>query len=95
MKTFEGYRRANGTIGVRNHVIVINTVSELVGLTKKIAELVPGVLSVVHQGGLSQYPEDMRQTIRTLIGVAGHPNVSGVLLVGMGVDKVADELMMH
>jgi len=93
MKTFQGYRRANGSIGVRNHVIVINTIGELAGFTKKLAQLVPGVVPVVQQGGRAQYPEDLTQTVRTLKGTAGHPNVSAALLIGMGQDDPADEIV--
>ncbi|WP_028392483.1 UxaA family hydrolase [Bacillus cihuensis] len=92
MQTFEGYRRPNGSIGVRNHVIVMNTVGELASFTKKIAQLVPGVIPVVHQGGQAQFPEDYKQTIRTLKGTAGHPNVSSALFLGMGDDPLAKEL---
>ncbi|MFS0824636.1 UxaA family hydrolase [Bacillus sp. 1P02SD] len=93
MKTFEGYRRPNGKIGVRNHVIIMNTVGELASLTKKIAQLVPGVIPVAHQGGKAQYPEDLAQTIRTLKGTAGHPNVSAALFLGMGEDDHADQIV--
>ena len=93
MKTFEGYRRPNGSIGVRNHVIVINTVGELASLTKKIAQLVPGVIPVAHQVGKAQYPEDLEQTIRTLKGTAGHPNVSAALFLGMGDEDPAEEIV--
>ncbi|MFD2922235.1 UxaA family hydrolase [Halobacillus naozhouensis] len=92
MRTFEGYRRPNGSIGVRNHVIVMNTAGELSSLTKKIAQLVPGVIPVVQQGGRAQYKEDLNQTIRTLTGTVGHPNVSGALLLGMGEDDIAEEV---
>lgn len=93
MKTFEGYRRANGSIGVRNHTIVINTVGELAGLTKKLANLVPGVIPVVHQAGQSQYSEDSDQTIKTLTGTAGHPNVSAALFLGMGTEDPAEGIV--
>lgn len=93
MKTFEGYRRPNGSIGVRNHVIVINTVGELASLTKKLSQLVPGVIPVAHQAGKAQYPEDLEQTIRTLKGTAGHPNVSAALFLGMGDDDPAEEIV--
>lgn len=92
MKSFKGYRRSDGSIGVRNHVIVMNTVGELSGFTKKIASLVPGVIPVVHQGGQAQFPEDYEQTLRTLKGTAGHPNVSASLLIGMGDDEIAIEI---
>lgn len=93
MKTFKGYRRKNGSIGVRNHVIVINTIGELASLTKKIAQLVPGVIPVVHQAGQSQYPEDVKQTIKTLTGTAGHANVSAALFLGMGLNDPAEGIV--
>ncbi|AOH56445.1 hydrolase [Peribacillus muralis] len=92
MKTFRGYRRPNGSIGIRNHVIVINIISELSSLTKKLAQLVPGVIPVVQQGGQAQFPEDLEQTIRTLKGTAGHPNVSATLFLGMEKDELAEEI---
>lgn len=93
MKFFNGYRRADGTIGVRNHVIVINTVGEVASLTKKIAQMVPGVIPIVHQAGQSQSQEDVEQTVKTLIGTAGHANVSGALLLGMGKQDPAEEIV--
>ena len=92
MKTFKGYRRANGSIGVRNHVVVINTAGEVAGLTKKLAGQVPGVIPIVHQAGQFQYAEDKKQTIQTLAGTAGHPNVSAALFLGMGSEDISEEI---
>ncbi|WP_260287142.1 UxaA family hydrolase [Peribacillus aracenensis] len=93
MKKFYGYRRADGSIGVRNHVIVINTVGELSGLTRKIAKMVPEVTPVIHHSGAFQFPEDYEQTIRTLIGTAGHPNISATLVLGMEEDRIAQDIL--
>lgn len=92
MKTFKGYKRLNGTFGVRNHVIVINTVGELAGVANKLADLVPGVVPVIQQGGTSQFPEDSMQTIRTIKGTVGHPNVNAALILGMGEDDFAEQI---
>lgn len=89
MNKFLGYRRSDGTIGVRNHVIVINTHGELAGISKKIASLVPHVIPVTHQTGHAQYPEDIEQSVRTLKGTAANPNVSAALIIGMGIDDPA------
>lgn len=93
MKTFNGYRRSNGSIGVRNHVIVLNIAGELSSLTKKIAGLVPGAIPIVHQAGQSQSAEDREQTKKTLVGTAGHPNVSAALLLGMDSDLAAEDMV--
>ncbi|WP_203333666.1 UxaA family hydrolase [Planococcus beigongshangi] len=93
MKFFKGYRRSDGSIGVRNHVIVINTVGEVASLTKKVAQMVPGVIPIVHQAGQSQSLEDIEQTMNALLGTAGHANVSGALILGMGQDDTAEEIV--
>ena len=93
MKFFKGYRRADGSIGVRNHVIIVNTVGEVASLTKKIAQMVPGVIPIVHQAGQSQSLEDVEQTMKTLTGTAGHANVSAALLLGMGLNDPAEEIV--
>ncbi|MBY0223181.1 UxaA family hydrolase [Sporosarcina aquimarina] len=92
MTKFYGYRRPDGSIGIRNHVIVINTVGNLSALTRKVAGLVPGVIPVIHHGGESQFPEDYVQTLRTLVGTAGHSNVSAALVIGMEDDRIAQEI---
>lgn len=93
MKKFNGYRRSDGSIGVRNDVVVINTVSELSGLTRKLGKIVPEVTPITHNGATAQFTEDYKQTIKTLIGTAGHPNVSAALVVGMGNDLIAHEIV--
>lgn len=94
MKKFYGFRRPDGRIGVRNHTIVINTLSELGDITRKIAKLVPSVIPVIHNGTATQFPEDYEQTLRTLIGTAGHPNVNATLIVAMHKDDVYVEEML-
>lgn len=68
MKKFYGYRRSDGSIGVRNHVIVLNTVGELSGLTRKIAKLVSGVTPVIHYSGATNFPEDQLTNITHISG---------------------------
>jgi len=93
LRDFNGYRREDGSIGVRNHVIIMNTSGELSSLTKKIASMVPGVIPVVHQGGNAQFTEDFNQTLQTLKGTAMHPNVSATLLLDMGNEEVSREII--
>lgn len=88
-----GYRRPDGTVGVRNHVIVINSVAEVAGIVRRIAGAVPGVVPVTHQHGYAQFPEDREQTVRTLVGNAANPNVAAALFIGLGgEEEMAHEL---
>ena len=82
-----GYRRSDGSVGVRNHVIVINSVAEVASVVRRIADAVPGVVPVVHQHGYAQFPEDREQTARTLVGNAANPNVAAALFIGLGREE--------
>lgn len=84
---FMGYRRADGTVGVRNHVVVMNSVAEAATIVQRIADAAPGVVPVVHHHGYAQFPEDREQTLRTLAGNAANPNVAAALFVGLGGEQ--------
>lgn len=94
-KTFDGYRRANGSIGVRNEIWIIPTVScvnhtanELAELaTRQHPELEDGVLALPHNSGCSQLGDDERTTQEILASLVHHPNAGGVLLIGLGCEN--------
>lgn len=83
-RTFNGYRRADGRIGVRNHVIVMNSVSEAAPLVRRLGAMVPEAVAVAHTHGDPVPDSDRQQTFRTLLGNATNPNVFAVLFVGVG-----------
>ena len=83
---FYGYRRPDGKVGVRNHVIVLPSVACSVEVANAIARGVKGVISVPHQHGCAQLPFDAEQTEKTLVGVGKNPNVAAVLVVGLGCE---------
>jgi len=81
--TFQGYRRDNGRVGVRNHVIVLpvddlsNTAAEAV------ANNVKGTLAIPHPYGRLQFGADLDLHFRTLIGAGSNPNVAAVVVIGI------------
>ncbi len=83
MTALQGYRRASGGVGVRNHVVVLpvddlsNTVCE------NVARTVPGTLALPHHYGRLQYGDDLELTFRTLIGNGSNPNVAAAVVVGI------------
>ncbi|NNF99967.1 MAG: UxaA family hydrolase [Desulfobacteraceae bacterium] len=90
---FMGYRRNDGRVGVRNYVLVVSTVFCGSSVAQKIAALTDTAL-VTHQGGCGQLGPDKEHTLEILTGVVTHPNVGGVLVVGLGCEQVdAKELM--
>lgn len=96
-KTFAGYRRADGRVGVRNEVWIIPTVScvnraaQLIAKSaqKKAAALanVDGVFEYTHPYGCSQLGDDHRITRQVLIDLVNHPNAGAVLVLGLGCEN--------
>ncbi len=84
--TFMGYRRPDGSVGIRNDIWIINTV----GCVNKTAERIAsrcGCLSLPHPFGCSQLGGDQAVTQQTLRGLVRHPNAGGVLVLGLGCEN--------
>ena len=80
---FMGYRRLDGKVGVRNHVVVVSTVFCSSTVAAKIASATDTV-AITHEHGCLELGPDMEHTERVLHGVVRHPNVGAVLVVGLG-----------
>ena len=88
-----GYRRADGRVGIRNHVIILAVDDLSNAAVEGIARLVPAALAIPHSYGRLQFGEDLELTFRTLIGTGANPNVAAVVVVGIEpswTDRVAD-----
>ena len=83
---FLGYRRHDGRVGVRNHVLILPTITCATKAAKQITELVHGTVSFVHQHGCAQVGVDYEQTFRTYVGLGLNPNVYGVVVLGLGCE---------
>jgi altronate dehydratase large subunit len=82
--SFLGYLRPDGSVGIRNHVAVIASVSYASGVASAIANAVEGTKAVVHSEGAGRSAEDLLVTARTLVGLGSNPNVAGALVIGFG-----------
>jgi len=85
---FQGYRRANGEAGVRNHVLVIPSVVCSQGAAEAITRNIKGAVYLANVFGCAQVGEDREQTKRTLVGFGLNPNVFSVLVVGNGCENL-------
>jgi altronate dehydratase large subunit len=83
---FLGYRRPDGKVGVRNHVLILPTITCATQAAKQITELVHGTVSFIHQHGCAQVGVDYEQTFRTYVGMGANPNVYGVVVLGLGCE---------
>ena len=84
---FMGYRRQDGQVGVRNHIAVVPTVFCSSTVARMIANAT-GAMEFTHDGGCGQLGPDKEHTERILHGIVTHPNVGGVLVVGLGCEQV-------
>lgn len=94
----QGYRRSNGQLGIRNHILILPTSVCATTVAFNIAAQVPGAIALPNQHGCCQIGADYEQTLRTLIGLGKNPNVAAVLVVGLGCEGIpiqgtADEIL--
>jgi altronate hydrolase len=99
-RTFQGYRRANGKVGVRNYVGVLTSVNCSATVARHIAEAaarngllddypdIDGIVPITHASGcgMAGSGEGFEVLRRTLWGTAANPNFGGMLLVGLGCE---------
>ncbi len=92
---FEGFRRTDGKVGVRNEIWIIPTVgcvnSIAKALEKKAQSLIGGsledVIAFSHPYGCSQMGDDQEHTRTVLADMIHHPNAAGVLVLGLGCEN--------
>lgn len=82
-KTFFGYRRENGRVGIRNHVIILPLDDLSNAACEAVANNVKGTLAIPHAYGRLQFGEDLDLHFRTLIGTGCNPNVAAVVVIGI------------
>ena len=83
---FWGYRRPDGRVGTMNHVLILATVGCAAETARLAAEGLYGAVSFVNQNGCGESSKNLRRTRDVLIGLAAHPNVYGVVAIGLGCE---------
>jgi len=77
--TFWGYRRDNGRVGVRNHVIILPLDDLSNAASEAVAQAIKGTLAIPHPYGRLQFGPDLDLHFQTLIGTGANPNVAAVV----------------
>jgi (2R)-sulfolactate sulfo-lyase subunit beta len=91
--TFQGYKRENGRVGVRNHVVVLPVDDLSNASCEAVANNIKGALAIPHPYGRLQFGADLELHFRTLIGTGANPNVAAVVVICIEdswAKKVAD-----
>ena len=85
-RTFMGYLRENGDVGIRNEIWIINTVGCVNKIAKRLSDLTDAK-HFEHPYGCSQLSGDHKITQLILKGLVNHPNAAGVLVLGLGCEN--------
>ena len=81
--TFMGWRRKNGRVGVRNHVVILPLDDLSNSACEAVANNIKGTMALPHAYGRLQFGEDLDLHFRTLIGTGSNPNVAAVVVIGI------------
>ena len=96
---FDGFRRKDGKVGIRNEIWILPTVGCVNDVAKALVQenqdlvsgAVEGLYAYTHPFGCSQTGEDHAQTRKLLAALARHPNAAGVLILGLGCENLTQE----
>ena len=91
---FMGWKRPDGRVGVRNHVLILPTSVCASDVTDQISHRVAGTVSFHNQNGCSQVPSDQQLTMDIMAGYAANPNVWGTLVVSLGCENCQMDLVV-
>lgn len=80
---FLGYRRENGRVGIRNHVVILPLDDLSNAAAEAVANNIKGTLALPHAYGRLQFGEDLELFFRTLIGTGCNPNVAACVVIGI------------
>ena len=95
-RTFNGYKRANGEVGIRNEIWIVPTVGCVNGIAERLASLleaetkcknIDAIHAWHHNYGCSQLSGDHENTRKVLRDIVLHPNAGGVLVLGLGCEN--------
>jgi (2R)-sulfolactate sulfo-lyase subunit beta len=81
--SFRGWRRENGRVGVRNHVVILPLDDLSNSACEAVANNIKGTLAIPHAYGRLQFGADLDLHFRTLIGTGSNPNVAAVVVIGI------------
>jgi len=92
---FEGYLRTDGSVGIRNLIGVISTVVCANEVARRSAQGIEGVRTFYHSQGCCLTRPDMETVQTTLSSLGRHPNLAGVVIIGLGCESVDPEALAN
>ena len=93
--TFPGYRRPDGRVGIRNHVLILPASVCASDLANKVSARIPGTVSFHNQNGCGQTAPDQKKTINVMAGFAANPNIYGTVVISLGCENCQMDLVVE
>ena len=93
---FLGYKRPDGRVGIRNHVLILSTVGCAAEVARQVAEGLNGAVSFINQNGCGETEKNLKRTRDVLVGMIANPNVYGAIAIGLGceINQMGDFLKL-
>lgn len=88
MRKFKGYLREDGSVGIRNHILVLPMVICANSVVKAIGREYPDIITIPHVYGCTFDPISNEEITDVFIGLGNNPNVASVLLVSLGCETI-------
>ena len=81
---FMGYKRPDGSVGIRNHVLILPGCACASETCRVVASQVSGAVNIINNSGCAEVKGNEDMTQKILVGFAANPNVYGVVVIGLG-----------
>ncbi len=94
-KSFLGYKRENGRVGTRNHVIILPVDDISNACAEAVSNNIKGTIALPHSYGRLQFGADLELHFKTMIGTAKNPNVAAAIIIGIEpkwTKRIVDEV---
>lgn len=98
MTEFWGYVRPDGSVGVRNHLLILSGTVYANKVCDNVANMIHGAVSITHPNGRCQVIPDLRVTRRFLSGTGANPNIAAIVIIdhfreeGCTAEDIADDI---
>lgn len=98
MDKFYGYVRPDGSVGIRNYLLILSGTIYANSTAERVADSIEGAIAISHPLGRCQVRPDLRTTFKTLVGTGKNPNVGGVIVIdhfreeGCTAEDIAQEI---
>lgn len=90
---FYGYRRPDGKVGIRNHILILPASVCASDTTRIVASQVQGAVTFNNQNGCSQVASDQQFTMDVMAGFAANPNIYGIVVISLGCENCQMDLV--